>query len=1359
MAPLRPLPGRLPAAAASALIDEVLERVLVVAVADSDPDVRFHALSSLDPRFDAHLAQAGKWELLLEALGDQTTRAREAAIKVLGRMSARNPAQLLPALRTQLFDLLTEIEHSSSSRRKEDAARLLRQLVSTSPGLIKPYAATVLHVVQLRLRESASALATIGELSVVAGAAVGPHMAELLHQLLPMLHDHASPYKRRTALHALSQLLRSTGYPAEYYVEGAPKPAQFLLSTLLAMLATEGEPETRIELLRALGTIGAPDPSAQMQMQLKKQRIASQLLVRSAKPGVLPIDFGGGGSFGAGGGDGALAQYDSIADPEPHDGAPPSLALDDEIEPSHPDFYPQLALRVLTRIVRDASLSAHHVMVIRAILGIMWSLGRVRCMPFVPSALPLLLHTSRSHQSTEALREVAVEQIAHLVSIIGIHVRTYVPMLLDLARSHLYLSHGTYRSRMHCLSLLEQLCLALTDEFAQHLPPLMPKLLAILHDDRTEQRLPSLKVLHALEVFDGHLQDHLHLVLPAVLRLCEQHDAPAHARLRSVWLLGRLCQRLETREWASQLVHGIVRVLRAAQLGEQPRVMATLVAVLRSLGPGFAVFACPVQAELKRMHVVYGPFEELIAPLRRSSKGGGGGEGGAGWLGDDGSECSSAHGSRHGGGWLAQLRNGAGGHAGGSGREVALSHMPFALVEDAAPGTSDDSSHSEGNGSVYSVSSQRTSVDGGSARPADGWRGQGANGVGGGATGGGGMTGVGGGNGESHVGCPSTGSEPEQLDLECAEWDWGCEGDPEHAALGLVPVRRARVGGGGQLGAGGGATSGDATASAYQDYSLHPSLATTLKHGPGGQQRLKATWEATQQNTRADWHEWMRRLSVEMLRESPSAPLRACAALAEDYPPLARELFNAAFLSCWTSLDDESGYYHASLVGALETAIDTEDMSLEVLQPLLNLAEFMELADRPLPIDIRKLGALAEKCHAYAKALHYREIEFANFRNLSAGAAEETVEALISINNHLQQPEAAKGVLTYAGQNYQVELKESWYEKLQRWSDAQAAYERKQAEDPNNLAWRLGRMRCHSALGDWETLSELARETWDSPDLGLHAEQTDAALRSEVARLAAAAAWNLRQWGSMAQYAEFMPDGTVETSLVRAVLSVHAGNFAAAQLAIDEARQQLDSAFTALVGESYQRAYRTMVEVLQLAELEEIIMHKQRPNALPMALLTRTWQERIESAQRDADVWQAILAVRNLVVPPANDPRTWLKFCSLCRKAGRSSSLSRKLLAQLLPDGTKSGVMVGSSPSASREGSCSSGSRALDDAFARASPEVAYAHLKQPGPTARGMTRWSDCAFCVRRCCRRHQSALGSPLRPGSSSASGSGAA
>lgn len=40
---------------------------------------------------------------------------------------------------------------------------------------------------------------------------------------------------------------------------------------------------------------------------------------------------------------------------------------------------------------------------------------------------------------------------------------------------------------------------------------------------------------------------------------------------------------------------------------------------------------------------------------------------------------------------------------------------------------------------------------------------------------------------------------------------------------------------------------------------------------------------------------------------------------------------------------------------------------------------------------------------------------------------------------------------------------------------------------------------------------------------------------------------------------------------------------------VDRARQLLDKTFTTLVGESYKRAYGSMVMVQQLAELEEIM--------------------------------------------------------------------------------------------------------------------------------------------------------------------------
>ena len=52
-------------------------------------------------------------------------------------------------------------------------------------------------------------------------------------------------------------------------------------------------------------------------------------------------------------------------------------------------------------------------------------------------------------------------------------------------------------------------------------------------------------------------------------------------------------------------------------------------------------------------------------------------------------------------------------------------------------------------------------------------------------------------------------------------------------------------------------------------------------------------------------------------------------------------------------------------------------------------------------------GNLANKCHAYAKALHYKEIEFHS--NQAA-----CLESLIAINNQLEQPEAAVGILKFA---------------------------------------------------------------------------------------------------------------------------------------------------------------------------------------------------------------------------------------------------------------------------------------------------------------------------------------------------------
>ena len=172
-------------------------------------------------------------------------------------------------------------------------------------------------------------------------------------------------------------------------------------------------------------------------------------------------------------------------------------------------------------------------------------------------------------------------------------------------------------------------------------------------------------------------------------------------------------------------------------------------------------------------------------------------------------------------------------------------------------------------------------------------------------------------------------------------------------------------------------------------------------------------------------------------------------------------------------------------------------------------------------------------------------------------------------------------------------------------------------------------------------------------------------LRAEAARLAAGGAWNLQQWGSMARYVAAMRPDTVETAFFKAVMATHDARLSEARAHIIAAQQLLQSELTALVGESYHRAYRATVQVQQLAELEEILLHKADPEAMPLPLLLSVWRGRLLQAERSADVWQEILSVRALVAPPARDPQTWLKFSNLCRKSGRGA-LGHKILSEIL---------------------------------------------------------------------------------------------
>ncbi|CAG8961215.1 hypothetical protein HYFRA_00013271 [Hymenoscyphus fraxineus] len=490
---------------------------------------------------------------------------------------------------------------------------------------------------------------------------------------------------------------------------------------------------------------------------------------------------------------------------------------------------------------------------------------------------------------------------------------------------------------------------------------------------------------------------------------------------------------------------------------------------------------------------------------------------------------------------------------------------------------------------------------------------------------------------------------------------------------------------------------------------------------------LKAAWDATGKSTKEDWQEWMRRFSLTVLTESPNHALRACASLASIYPPLARELFNSAFVSCWSDLFEQyqvpnhNQTPHQSitnrpqddLIQNIEVAIRSPHVTPDLLGVLLNLAEFMEHDDKALPIDIRVLGREAGRCHAWAKALHYKELEF--IQDQSGGA----VEALIQINNQLQQYDAAIGILRKA-QSFKdgIQLRETWFEKLERWEEALEFYKKREQEFPDGgdtFDVIMGKMRCFHALGEWDQLANLAQDKWHTSTLDI---------KRRVAPLATTAAWQLGQWDLMDDYLSVMKTNTPDRSFFGAILALHRNQFRESALYVQKAREGLDSELSALVSESYNRAYTVVVRVQMLAELEELITYKQSVNdPIKQETMRHTWEKRLLGCQRNVEVWQRMLKLRALVISPKENMQMEIKFANLCRNSGRMGLAERSLKSLIGNDDTLDLLLPWTEANPRQNG---------HRKMAKIHPHVAYAVLKfqwtagKRGPSLDGLKLLTD---------------------------------
>jgi hypothetical protein len=243
------------------LTEEILQKLLRMAVSDSAPDVRLSIVCGLDERYDAYLSLNFTPPLFL-LLEDESIAVRARALQILGRLSRLIPACILPGLRSVLMNLIMELQCAGDNGGgREVATRLIIIFLREEAlqRLTRPFISSIIDA--LPLAHSAPRIATasleaLGELATVGHTSINPWLRQLISHILENIQDQNS-LKQRVGLWALGKIAYGTKYVVSLYLDYPQLLAQ--VSDILP--TTKKAPwDVRREVFRTFGIVGALDP-------------------------------------------------------------------------------------------------------------------------------------------------------------------------------------------------------------------------------------------------------------------------------------------------------------------------------------------------------------------------------------------------------------------------------------------------------------------------------------------------------------------------------------------------------------------------------------------------------------------------------------------------------------------------------------------------------------------------------------------------------------------------------------------------------------------------------------------------------------------------------------------------------------------------------------------------------------------------------------------------------------------------------------------------------------------------------------------------------------------------------------------
>lgn len=179
-----------------------------------------------------------------------------------------------------------------------------------------------------------------------------------------------------------------------------------------------------------------------------------------------------------------------------------------------------------------------------------------------------------------------IQQLTLLVDIVRGNIRNHLTEILDLFH-HLWPNTSLHNT---LVALVESLAKALDTDFKPHLPAVLPQILTVF-DQPTgdkQQQQAALKVYQALLAFGSNIEEYLHLCLPVIVNSMNHSE---HAiRRAAVTTIGGLAKRVNLSEYASRIIHPLLRALPAGSNDFNTAAMDTMCTLVFQLGSDFAIF-------------------------------------------------------------------------------------------------------------------------------------------------------------------------------------------------------------------------------------------------------------------------------------------------------------------------------------------------------------------------------------------------------------------------------------------------------------------------------------------------------------------------------------------------------------------------------------------------------------------------------------------------------------------------------------------------------------------------------------------------------------------------------------------------